>query len=57
MGQIRGVVLLLDIPDPFQRLLGRERFLRQDRGHKQQRLPERQGRRPFFTRSRARTRT
>ena len=50
MGQIRRVVLFLDIPDPLQRLLRRERLLGQDRGQQQQRLPKGQRWRPFFTR-------
>jgi len=56
MGQIRRVVPFLDISDPRQRLLGRKGLLGSHRGEQQERLPEGQRRRPFFTRARARTR-
>jgi hypothetical protein len=44
------MVVLLDLPDPLQRLLGRERLLGQHGGDEQQGLPEGQRRCPFFTR-------
>jgi hypothetical protein len=56
MGQIGRMVVLLDIPDPLQRFLRCERLLGQERGNEQQGLPEGQRWRPFFSRSRARTR-
>jgi hypothetical protein len=55
MGQIRRVVVLLDIPHAFHGLLRCERLLGQDRGQQQEHLPEGQRWRPFFTRRRART--
>ena len=56
MRQIGRMVVLLDIPDPLQRFLRGERLLGQERGNEQQGLPEGQRWRPFFRRSRARTR-
>jgi hypothetical protein len=56
MGHIRRVVMLLAIAHALQCLLRRERFLGQDGGDEKQRLPKGQGRRPLFTRWRARTR-
>jgi hypothetical protein len=56
MRQIGCMVVLLDIPDPLQRLLRCEWLLGQERGNEQQGLPEGQRWRPFFSRSRARTR-
>lgn len=50
MRQICRMVVLLDIPDPLQRLLGRERLLGQHGGDEQQGLPKGQRWRPFFTR-------
>jgi hypothetical protein len=55
MGQIRGVVLVLDRLHPRERLLGREGPLGSHRGHKPQRLLEGQRWCPRFTRWRART--
>jgi hypothetical protein len=55
MGQIRRMVVLLDIPHPLQGLLRRERLLGQHGGDEQQRLPAGPCWRPFFTRARART--
>ena len=56
MGQIRRVVMLLDIAHAFQCLLRRERLLGQDGGYEEQRLPKGQCWRPLFTRWRVRTR-
>ena len=50
MRQICRMVVLLDIPDPLQRLLGREWLRGQHGGDEQQGLPEGQRWRPFFTR-------
>jgi hypothetical protein len=56
MGQIRRVVMLLDIPHAFQCLLRRERLLGQDGGYEEQCLPKGQCRRPLFPRWRVHTR-
>jgi hypothetical protein len=55
MRHICRVVVLLDIPNPFQRFLRRERLLGQDRGDEHQSLPACQRRRPFVPRIQART--
>jgi hypothetical protein len=50
MRQICRMAVLLEIPDPLQRLLGRERLLGQHGGAEQQGLPTGQRWRPFFPR-------
>lgn len=55
MGQIGSMIPPLHILNTLQSLLRRERLLGQDRGQQPQHLPQGQRWRPFFTRSRART--